>query len=252
MPATRNRFLHVEPVYTADPSIGGDVSVPMPYLYLPLQGWQQHTPSQSTRSASSVLQSLAKRTLDVIFAASGLVVTAPLMGLVALAIRSDSSGPVLHRTYRVGKAGQMFRFYKFRTMVDNAEELLEDVRASQGNPTALLKFPQDPRITRLGRILRKYSLDELPQFWNILKGDMSLVGPRPPSLSEYQQLQPHQLKRMSVLPGLTGLWQIVARGDPSFETYVSLDCEYIERWTLWFDLMILVRTVPAVLLGTGQ
>jgi lipopolysaccharide/colanic/teichoic acid biosynthesis glycosyltransferase len=252
LPATHHGFPRLESALARNLPARVGAHIALAYLSLPLDGWQAEATPHSARPVSFGLQNLAKRALDIVAAAFGLVVTVPLMGLIALAIRKDSPGPVLHRTYRVGKTGQMFRFYKFRTMVHNAEELLDDVRVSHGQPQTLLKFPQDPRITRLGRFLRKYSLDELPQFWNILKGDMSLVGPRPPSLSEYQQVQRHHLRRMSVLPGLTGLWQIAARGDPSFETYVKLDCDYVDRWSLWLDFLILIKTVPAVLLGTGQ
>ena len=198
------------------------------------------------------IQSILKRALDLVGAALALVLLSPLMALIAIVILIDSPGPVLYRTYRVGKNGRLFRFFKFRTMVTNAELLLEEVRSFNERKEILFKSSRDPRLTRSGKALRRFSLDELPQFWNILKGDMSLVGPRPPMLSEYEQFRPEHRRRMQVLPGLTGLWQVMARRDPSFETYVRLDCHYADNWNFWLDLRILLKTVPAILVGTGE
>ena len=193
-----------------------------------------------------------KRAVDVIGAAFGLLLAAPLMAAVALVIVLDSRGPVFYRTYRVGQRGKLFPFYKFRTMVCQAETLLEEVRSLNEREKILFKVAEDPRLTRMGGFLRKYSLDELPQLWNILIGDMSLVGPRPPMAAEYEQFRPEHRRRTVAPPGLTGLWQVTARTDPSFERYAGLDCEYVDRWNLWLDLKILCKTIPAVLLGTGQ
>ena len=174
------------------------------------------------------------------------------MIVIAIAVLIDSPGSVLYRTYRVGKQGRPFPFYKFRTMVSNADLMLEEVWSLNERKDVLFKVSRDPRVTRVGRFLRRYSLDELPQFWNILRGEMSLVGPRPPLMSEYEKFQPEHRRRMEVSPGLTGLWQVMARRDPSFETYVRLDCHYVEHWNLWLDLKILLKTIPAVLGGNGE
>ena len=193
-----------------------------------------------------------KRVLDIAGALAGLFLFAPLMALIAGIIRLNSPGPAIYRTYRVGKAGRLFRLYKFRTMVANAEQLLDMVWELNEREAILFKTSADPRVTAVGRILRRFSLDELPQFWNVLIGDMSLVGPRPSLLGEYSQFRPQDRRRTHVLPGLTGLWQVTARSDPSFATYVRLDGEYVDRWSLWLDLRIILKTIPAVLLGTGQ
>src|SRR3954468_13374431 len=197
-------------------------------------------------------QRLAKRGLDVLLALVGLIVLTPFMLLIATVIAFDSPGSPVYRTYRVGRYGRLFPFYKFRTMVNNADLLLEEVWSLNERGGVLFKASRDPRLTRVGRLLRRYTLDELPQFWNILKGDMSVVGPRPPLLKEYEQFHPEHRRRMSVSPGLTGLWQVTARRDPSFEAYVNLDCHYVDHWSLWLDLRILARTLPAVLAGPGE
>jgi lipopolysaccharide/colanic/teichoic acid biosynthesis glycosyltransferase len=199
-----------------------------------------------------VVQQSAKRVFDIVTAFLGLILLSPFMVLIALAIVLDSPGPMLYRTYRVGKDGRLFRFFKFRTMVSNADLMLDEVWSLNERQEILFKSSRDPRLTRLGRFLRRYSLDELPQFWNILKGDMSLVGPRPPLLSEYEQFRPEHRCRTDVPPGLTGLWQVMARRDPSFETYVRLDCHYVKHWTFWLDMRILWKTLPAILVGTGD
>ena len=201
---------------------------------------------------SLVLRHFAKRALDITTALVGLTMLSPLMALIGIAIVLDSRGPAFYRTYRVGKDGRLFRFFKFRTMISNADLMLGEVWDLNERKEILFKSSRDPRLTRLGRFLRRYSLDELPQFWNILKGDMSLVGPRPPLLSEYEQFRPEHRRRTDVLPGLTGLWQVMARRDPSFETYVRLDCHYVEHWTLWLDMQILWKTLPAVFAGSGD
>ena len=198
------------------------------------------------------IQRLAKRGLDILLALVGLLVLTPFMLLIAVVIAIDSPGSPLYRTYRVGRHGRLFRFYKFRTMVSDADLMLEKVWSLNEREGVLFKASRDPRLTRVGRLLRRYSVDELPQFWNILKGDMSMVGPRPPLLKEYEQFHPEQRRRMSVSPGLTGLWQVTARRNPSFETYVNLDCQYVDHWSFWLDLQILGKTVPAVLSGTGE
>lgn len=192
-----------------------------------------------------------KRVVDLALAAGVLVSLAPVLALIAVLIRIDSPGPALYRAARVGKKGRAFIFCKFRTMVvdaDNAKDCLRD-RNERNGP--LFKVTADPRITKVGRFLRRYSLDELPQLWNVIRGDMSLVGPRPHPLDDYQRYALQHLRRLDVTPGITGLWQVTARGDPSFYKNMELDLEYIERWSLWLDIKILALTAKAVLTGTG-
>jgi exopolysaccharide biosynthesis polyprenyl glycosylphosphotransferase len=198
-----------------------------------------------------VLGLFVKRMIDILGSALGLIVLLPFLLEVAIAIKLGSPGPVFYRSYRIGKKGTKFVCLKFRTMVKNAEELKENLRHLNERNGPLFKMTNDPRLTRLGKWLRKYSVDELPQLWNVLKGDMSLVGPRPPSPDETLKYSLEHLRRLDVTPGLTGLWQIKARQDPSFDTYVSLDLQYIENWDLWTDIKILLRTVPAVFSGCG-
>jgi exopolysaccharide biosynthesis polyprenyl glycosylphosphotransferase len=193
-----------------------------------------------------------KRALDVVVSLSALMLFSPLMALTAIVIKLDSEGPLLYRSYRVGKRGREFAFYKFRTMVDGAERLKEQLYGRNERKGLLFKVREDPRITRVGRWLRKYSIDELPQLWSVLIGNMSLVGPRPPSLDEFVQYSGEHRRRLSVKPGITGMWQIKARQHPSFEIAVALDLEYINTWSLRLDLELLLRTIPAVFSGTGS
>jgi exopolysaccharide biosynthesis polyprenyl glycosylphosphotransferase len=199
-----------------------------------------------------VLGLAVKRTMDVILSSLTLLVLSPLLLITSISIKLDSPGPVLYWSYRVGRKGRKFVCYKFRTMVANADALKNQLRHLNERQGPLFKLSKDPRLTRVGSLLRKYSIDELPQLWNVLKGDMSLVGPRPPSPDECDQYNLDHLRRLDVTPGLTGLWQIKARRDPSFEKYVALDLEYIENWDLWTDIKILMQTVPVVLQGSGQ
>jgi exopolysaccharide biosynthesis polyprenyl glycosylphosphotransferase len=200
----------------------------------------------------SPLGILVKRLLDIVISATGLIILSPLLLVGALAIKLDSQGPMLYRSRRVGKKGAQFICYKFRTMVKDADRLKEEVAHLNEREGLIFKIKDDPRITRVGRILRKYSVDELPQLWNVLKGDMSLVGPRPPVVGEYQSYSLPHLRRLDVMPGITGLWQVRARRDPSFDKYLNLDLEYIENWSIGLDCRILLETVPVVLRGTGQ
>lgn len=196
-------------------------------------------------------QLFLKRVLDFVGSALGLILLSPLMLAIAVAIKLDSSGPVFYRDRRVGKKGTTFDCLKFRTMQVNADKMLDELAHLNERKGLLFKITNDPRVTALGRFLRRYSLDELPQLINVLKGEMSLVGPRPPALQEYLQYQVEHLRKLEVTPGITGLWQICSRQDPSFENYIKCDLEYIENWSLWMDLTILVRTIPVVLWGTG-
>jgi exopolysaccharide biosynthesis polyprenyl glycosylphosphotransferase len=192
-----------------------------------------------------------KRTLDVVLSALALILLSPLMLAVAIAVKLDSHGPILYFSERIGKKGRVFRCTKFRTMVRDAEMRRADVMHMNERDGVLFKISNDPRITGVGRFLRKYSLDELPQFWNVLRGDMSIVGPRPPLASEVREYKLSHLRRLDVTPGITGLWQVQARQDPSFDSYISLDVTYIENWSIWLDFKILARTVGVVLAGTG-
>ncbi len=180
-----------------------------------------------------------------------LIVISPLLLVVAIAIKLDSRGPVFYSSERIGKKGRVFRCTKFRTMVLDAEQRRADVMHMNEREGVLFKISNDPRVTRLGRFLRKYSLDELPQFYNVLRGDMSIVGPRPPLASEVKEYKLSNLRRLDVTPGITGLWQVQARQDPSFDSYISLDVAYIENWSIWLDIKIILRTIGVVLAGTG-
>jgi exopolysaccharide biosynthesis polyprenyl glycosylphosphotransferase len=195
---------------------------------------------------------LVKRVLDITVASTALVMGSPIMLAIAIAIRMDSEGKTFYKAQRIGRKGRAFPCYKFRTMVHNADQLKAELEHMNERDGVLFKIANDPRITRAGRVLRKYSLDELPQFYNVLKGDMSLVGPRPPMAAEVEQYDLAHLRRLDVLPGITGLWQVEARQDPSFDSYISLDTAYVENWNLLMDLRILARTVGVVLSGTGS
>jgi exopolysaccharide biosynthesis polyprenyl glycosylphosphotransferase len=193
-----------------------------------------------------------KRVLDVVGSAFALALLSPLLLLVALIVKLDSRGPVLYASKRLGKKARAFSCYKFRTMVTNADLLKDQLGHLNERDGVFFKITNDPRITRAGRFLRKHSLDELPQFWNVLRGDMSLVGPRPPLVNEVKNYQLEYLRRLEVAPGITGLWQVEARNHPSFDRCMELDVQYIENWSLGFDLHILYRTIAVVLAGTGS
>ena len=192
-----------------------------------------------------------KRCLDVIGAVAGLLLASPLMAMVALLIRLDSPGPVIYCAERAGAKGRRFRCYKFRSMVTNAAHLKEDLRTRNQRQGPIFKIENDPRITRVGRFLRRYSLDELPQLWNVLCGEMSLVGPRPHPVDEVNHYDLQHLRRLDVKPGITGLWQITARGCPSFDLNMHLDLTYIENWSLRLDLRILAGTIPVLFAPQG-
>ena len=195
---------------------------------------------------------LMKRLIDIVVSALAVFALSPLLLAIAIAIKLDSPGPVFYCSERIGKKARVFRCIKFRTMVTSAEQLRETIMHMNERDGVLFKVTNDPRITRLGRHLRKYSLDELPQLFNVLRGSMSIVGPRPPLASEVREYKLDHLRRLDVMPGITGLWQIVGRQDPSFESYISLDVTYVENWTIWMDLIIMLRTIGVVLSGTGS
>ena len=194
---------------------------------------------------------LFKRGIDFAFSLCVLIVSAPLMALVALAIKLDSPGPVLFGQERVGQGGECFTCYKFRSMTVNAEEqklLLRDLNEADG---PLFKIKDDPRRTRIGRWLRRLSLDEIPQFYNVLRGGMSLIGPRPALPAEVAQYQPWHMRRLDVAPGITGLWQVSGRSDLPFDEMALLDIYYAEQWSPALDVKILLRTIPTVIFGDG-
>lgn len=193
----------------------------------------------------------AKRSFDVVTASLGLLALSPLLLVVAAFIKASSPGPVLFKQERVGRRGRRFRVYKFRTMVQNAEQLLVDLREQNEADGPLFKLKSDPRVTSVGRILRKLSLDELPQLINVVKGEMSLVGPRPALPAEVTQWGPELFERLRVQPGITGMWQVNGRSNASFSEYQRWDLYYVDNWSIWRDLSILFQTLPVVLTSKG-
>ena len=193
-----------------------------------------------------------KRAIDIAGAVLALIFLSPVLALIAGFVWLESPGGIVYRAQRVGRKGRLFRCYKFRTMVSNADELKERLRQSNQRSGPCFKIAADPRVTRAGRFLRRYSLDELPQLWNVLKGDMSLVGPRPHPVDDFAAYEIEHLARLDMTPGITGLWQVTARRDPSFERGMELDREYIRTWSLTTDVRILLKTVLAVAQGSGD
>jgi exopolysaccharide biosynthesis polyprenyl glycosylphosphotransferase len=200
----------------------------------------------------SRFKSAVKRSCDLVGSSIALLVLSPLLVGIALAVGWTSKGPVLYRQKRVGKEGVPFMVLKFRTMVDGADQLVAELKDLNEASGPLFKMRRDPRITPVGRWLRRWSLDELPQLVNVLRGEMSLVGPRPPlpeEVSAYEQ--DWHFDRLEVLPGITGLWQVSGRSGLSFDEYIRLDLHYVENWSLALDLFILLKTIPAVLFQKG-
>ena len=194
---------------------------------------------------------LIKRGVVVVGAVAMLVLGAPLLGLIALAIRLGSPGPTVFRQTRVGAGGKRFEMFKFRSMREGAEAELEQLLDLNEADGQFFKIRDDPRLTRVGRFLRRTSLDELPQLWNVLRGEMSLVGPRPPVPAQVSRYMEWHKRRLDVRPGMTGLWQVSGRSLLTFDETVLLDIYYIENWSLWLDFKILLRTIPTVLFGAG-
>jgi len=193
-----------------------------------------------------------KRVIDIAGSVFLLIVLAPMLASIALLIRMDSPGSVLFKQSRIGKWGKPFQIYKFRSMYIDAEARKTALAASnEMSGGVTFKMKQDPRITRVGRYIRRASIDELPQLWNVLKGDMSLVGPRPPVPSEVSQYTPSDRRRLEVKPGITCVWQVSGRSDIPFAQQVELDSAYIESQSVWMDIKLLLKTIPAVLLGRG-
>lgn len=198
-------------------------------------------------------QLAVKRLLDVGVSAGLLLLLSPVLALIALAVKLGSSGPILYHWNVVGRDGRFFTGFKFRTMVVNADIMKAQLMSANEMSGPVFKMKNDPRITRIGRFLRKFSLDELPQLWSVLKGDMSLVGPRPPLQSEWEHFEPWQRRKLSVKPGMTCLWQVKGRNDiRNFDAWVRLDLQYIDNWSLWLDVKILMMTFLAVVRGTGK
>jgi len=192
-----------------------------------------------------------KRAFDIVVAGVGLVLLSPVLAAIAIAVKVTSPGPVLFRQKRVGHRGRPFTMLKFRTMQVGADRLVDELRAEHGVEDLMFKMKDDPRVTRVGRGLRKVSLDELPQLINVVIGDMSLVGPRPPLPEEVTRYEDWQFDRLEVPPGISGLWQVSGRSDLSFEDCVRLDLFYIENWSLAYDLYILAKTIPVLVSKRG-
>jgi exopolysaccharide biosynthesis polyprenyl glycosylphosphotransferase len=192
-----------------------------------------------------------KRVLDMVGCMIGLILAAPIIIATAIAVKTTSEGPIFFGQVRAGRNGRKFTMYKFRSMVVDAEKLREKLQHLNEMDGPVFKIKHDPRITRVGRFIRKTSIDELPQLFNVLVGDMSLVGPRPPLPSEVEQYEPWQRRRLSVKPGLTGLWQVSGRNQVDFDEWMQLDLRYIDTWSLWLDIKIILKTVPVVLFHKG-
>ena len=193
-----------------------------------------------------------KRALDIAISAVALIILSPLLAILAAWIRLRDGAPILFRQTRIGVHGRPFKVVKFRTMIPDAEEHLTELEGRNEIQGHAFKVTDDPRVTRTGRLLRALSLDELPQLWNVLRGEMSLVGPRPPLPREVAGYDVWHRRRLSMKPGITGLWQVAARREPEFDRWVRLDLEYIDRWSLWLDLKIIARTIPAVIAQQGR
>ncbi len=196
-------------------------------------------------------QFLLKRIIDVIVSPILLVLTSPLVALIIISIKLNSAGPVFVKQQRIGRLGKPFTFYKFRSMVADAQDQLTSLLVQNQADGPIFKMKDDPRVTYVGRIIRRFSMDELPQLYNVLRGEMSLVGPRPAFPHEVEQYRDWHLRRLSVAPGMTGLWQVSGRSDLPFDEMALLDLWYVENWSLSLDLKILLRTIPAVLFGYG-
>jgi lipopolysaccharide/colanic/teichoic acid biosynthesis glycosyltransferase len=192
-----------------------------------------------------------KRAFDYSVSVLLILVCAPLLALLALIVKLSSRGPVLFVSRRIGLEEQEFQMFKFRTMYLEAAQQQEELESENEADGALFKLRQDPRVTPVGAFLRRFSLDELPQLINVLRGEMSLVGPRPLPMRDYKRLEPWHRKRYLVLPGMTGLWQVSGRSDLTFDRLVRLDFHYLETWSIWLDISILLRTIPAVVARRG-
>jgi len=231
-------------------AVADDVLSPAPALYIV---------ADTTRLAG--LQGLIKRSLDLLLSGSALLILSPALAVISLLVRKSSPGPIFFVQERIGKNGVPFDFYKFRTMVHNSDDAIHrqfaamfihgGAESEKKDSGKVFKMTNDPRVTAIGRWLRKTSLDELPQLWNILMGEMTLVGPRPPIAYELDHYQPWHHERLRVTPGLTGLWQVSGRSNVPFEEMVRLDLHYINSWSVGEDVRIMLKTIPVVLRGSG-
>ncbi len=253
---SRKKLEELEAVFTLCQELGINTRValnifPRVHSRLHLETVQGVPLLTFTRIPTAVLDLAAKRAFDLLFASLILILSIPLFVLIALAVKLDSRGPVLFRQTRCGLNGRRFTILKFRSMRADAETRKGEVAHLNQMDGPAFKASDDPRVTRVGWILRKFSLDELPQFWNVLKGEMAVVGPRPPVPEEVEKYQRWQRRRLSMRPGLTCLWQISGRSKLDFDTWMKLDLEYIDTWSLKLDFWILLKTIPAVLSGRG-
>lgn len=208
------------------------------------------TPIVETRSTSRSA-ALVKRLFDLLVASAALLVFAIPMTAIAIGVKVTSPGPVFFRQLRVGKNGRFFVSYKFRSMYVDAEDRFAEVKHLNEAKGPIFKIRNDPRITSVGRFLRRTSLDELPQIFNVLRGDMSVVGPRPPLMREVVRYRSWQVRRLTVKPGMTGLWQVSGRSELGFDEMMDLDLHYVDHWSIWLDMSLVLRTLPAVLSGRG-
>ena len=193
-----------------------------------------------------------KRIFDIVAATCGLVLFSPLMIIIAVLIKTEDHGPIFYKQVRVGKNGKTFKMYKFRSMFVNADKMLTKLKEHNDVEGPMFKMKDDPRITKVGHFIRKHSLDELPQFLNVLRGDMSLVGPRPPLPSEVEEYSEYDKQRLFVIPGCTGLWQATERNEVGFNEMVQLDIQYIQRASFIFDLWIIWKTVEIIIRPNGS
>ncbi len=197
------------------------------------------------------VQRFLKRFMDIVLAGLALILLAPIAGMIILAIRLDGPGPIYFTQNRVGRGGRLFRLHKFRTMITNAEELKQSLMEKNELDGPVFKIKNDPRVTRVGQILRKTSLDELPQLWNVLIGDMSLVGPRPALPSEVLQWEKWQCRRLVVEQGCTCIWQVSGRNNLTFKEWMRMDMQYVYNWSLWLDMKLILLTIWVMLTGKG-
>jgi len=207
--------------------------------------------SHSSTNLIYKINTVLKRSMDIGGSIFFMILLSPIYVATAVAIMIEDGYPIFYNQYRVAKKGKLFKMYKFRSMYRNADERKKELESDSMTGGVIFKMKDDPRITRTGKIIRKLSIDELPQLWNVLKGDLALVGPRPPIPDEVAEYSSWEWKRLDVKPGLTCTWQVSGRSDIDFDTQVKMDIEYIRSWNILKDLQLLLRTVPAVLSGKG-
>lgn len=253
----KSHYAQIEQIIDICEDLGITIRMPADFFHLEVASsevdYLDGSPIMTLKTPTPSLSGLmVKRLLDVACSLAGLLALAPIFLSAAIAVKATSRGPIFFSQERVGFGRRSFKMYKFRTMVTNAEELLAELEASNEVEGAAFKMKEDPRITKVGRVLRKFSIDELPQLWNVLVGQMSIVGPRPLPLRDVQAFDRRwQNRRFSVKPGLTCLWQANGRHNIGFDEWMELDLQYIDQWSLGLDFEIILKTVPAVLRGTG-